>query len=101
MANPRDVGHFYWHPLVYPIKPPVLWERAETQEISEPFRFGVGLSIRLPFTRLALVIGKWGESLNESQALTNAIRGRAMDKEEVDWDYVRFGQEAEAGATEN
>lgn len=91
MANPRDVGSFYWHPLIYPVKPPVLWEKAETQEIDYPYRHGMGISIRFPFTRAALVIGHWKEELEESQALTNAIRGRRMDEEEVDWDHVRFG----------
>jgi len=91
MANPRDIGPFYWHPLVYPVKPPVLWERAETQEIDYPFRGGAGVAIRLPFTRLALVLGKWIAQYEEGVALTNAIRGRALPEEELDWDYVRFG----------
>lgn len=91
MSNPRDVGKFYWHPLVYPVKPPVLWERAETQEIDELFRAGSGFAIRLPFTRLALVIGKWVGRYNESEALTAAIKGRALPEEEINWDHVRFG----------
>jgi hypothetical protein len=76
---------------VYPVKPPILWERAETQEIALPFRGGVGISVRLPFTRLALVVGLWNSSYDESQALTNAIRGRYLPDEEVNWDFVRFG----------
>ena len=91
MANPRTVGSLYWHTLVYSVKPPILWERAETQEIALPFRGGVGVSIRLPFTRLALVVGKWNSSYDESQALTNAIRGRYLPDEEINWDFVRFG----------
>jgi hypothetical protein len=91
LANPRTVGSLYWHTLVYPVKPPILWERAETQEIALPFRGGVGVSIRLPFTRLALVVGKWNSSYDESQALTNAIRGRYLPDEEINWDFVRFG----------
>jgi len=91
LANPRTVGSLYWHTLVYPVKPPILWERAETQEISLPFRGGVGVSVRLPFTRLALVVGKWNSSYDESQALTNAIRGRYLPDEEINWDFVRFG----------
>lgn len=91
MANPRTVGLFYWHTLVYPVKPPILWERAETQEIEIPFRGGVGTSIRLPLTRLALVVGKWNSSYDESQALTNAIHGRPLPEEEIDWNFVRFG----------
>lgn len=102
MANPRSIGSLYWHPLVYPVKPPILWEKAETQEIQEPYRFGTGFAIRLPLTRTALVVGKWRQHFEENQALTNAIRGRMMTEEEVDWDYVRFGgQENQAGATED
>jgi hypothetical protein len=91
VANPKDVGPFYWHTLVYPVKPKEFWERAETQEIAEPYRGGVGVSIRLPLTRLAIVIGKWNASFDEGQALTNAIRGRYLPEEEVDWEYIRYG----------
>ncbi len=91
MANPRDFGPIYWHTLVYPVKPKELWERAETQEIDEPFRGGVGVSIRLPLTRLAIVIGRWNARFDESQALTNAIRGRSLPEEEVDWEFIRYG----------
>jgi hypothetical protein len=97
LANPRDFGPIYWHTLVYPVKPPIMWERAETQEIDDPFRGGVGISIRLPFTRLALVIGRWVSSYSESQALTNAIHGRALPEEEIDWDYVRYGAQNDIG----
>jgi hypothetical protein len=91
VANPRDFGPIYWHTLVYPVKPKELWERAETQEIDEPFRGGVGVSIRLPLTRLAIVIGRWNARFDESQALTNAIRGRSLPEEEVDWEFIRYG----------
>lgn len=91
MANPRDFGPIYWHTLVYPVKPPILWEKAVTQEIDGKYRGGVGLSIRLPFTRLALVLGRWTHVFEESQALTNAIAGRSLSEEEINWDYVRFG----------
>ena len=91
MANPRDFGPIYWHTLVYPVKPKEFWERAETLEIDEPVRGGVGVSIRLPFIRLAIVIGRWNSRFEESQALTNAIRGRALPEEEVDWEFIRYG----------
>ena len=42
MAKTHDVGKFYWHLMTYPVKPPVVLERAETQEIEEPYRFGKG-----------------------------------------------------------
>ena len=91
MANTRDIGSFYWHPLIYPVKPKELWEKAETQEIDYPFRGGSGFSFRLPLTRLALVIGHWNAKYEEGEALTNAIKGRALPENEVNWDHVRFG----------
>lgn len=95
MAKTRDLGKFYWHPMTYPIKPSVVVERAETQEIEEPYRFGKGWCFRLPFTRQSLVIGRWVRQYTESQALTIAVNGREMKQEEVDWDVIRFGAEYE------
>ena len=93
MAKTRDVGKFYWHPMTYPVNPPVLVEKANTQEIDEPYRFGTGICIRLPFTRKSLVVGKWIKSYSESQALTNAVAGRPLRQDEVDWDVIRDGAE--------
>ena len=92
MAKTHDFGkkHF-WHSMTYPVKPPVVFERAETQEIEEPYRFGKGWCLRLPFTRKAIVIGKWVKQYEESTALTVAINGRGMRQEEVDWDTIRYG----------
>ena len=36
-------------------------------------------------------MGKWVKRYTESQALTNAVNGRSMEKDEVDWDMIRFG----------
>lgn len=93
MANPRSIGKFYWHPMVYPVKPPVLVERAETQEIDGDYRFGSGVSLRVPFTRFSLIVGKWVRKYDERIALTHAVKGRAMSQDEVDWDRIRFGAE--------
>ena len=92
MATTKDIGKYYWHGLTYPIKPKCFWEKAETQEIDEPFRSGKGIAIRMPLTRRAIVIGKWSHTdYTESQALTYAIRGRGLKKEEVNWDAIRQG----------
>lgn len=91
MAQTHDVGKFYWHLMTYPVKPPVVLERAETQEIDGQYRFGKGWCLRLPLTRKSIVMGKWVKHYTESQALTNAINGRSMKQEEVDWDIIRFG----------
>ena len=91
MAEPKDFGPIYWHTIVYPVKPKEFWERSETQEIEGQYRGGVGIALRLPLTRLGLVLGRWKTRYEESQALTHAIAGRAMAQTEVDWDTVRFG----------
>jgi hypothetical protein len=95
MAKTHDVGKFYWHLMTYPVKPPVVLERAETQEIDGKYRFGKGWCLRLPLTRKSIVIGKWVKTYSESEALTVAINGRRMDQDEVDWDIIRYGAEYE------
>ena len=89
MAKTHDVGKFYWHTMVYPIKFKGFTDKAETQEIEEPYRAGRGYAIRIPFTKFAIVFGKWGKAYEESYALTRALNGRAMFQEEVDWDKIR------------
>lgn len=95
MANTHNVGKFYWHTMVYPIKPPVLLDKAETQQIEEPYYGGKGWALRLPFTRLAIVVGKWTAAYSESVAFTRAINGRGMLQGEFDWDILRYGGESE------
>lgn len=94
--QPKELGRIYWHALTYPSKPKVLIERAQTQEIDEPYRHGTGWAIRLPFTCKAIVVGLWGESLGESQALSVAIGGRYLPDDQLDWDVVRYGLEVES-----
>lgn len=91
MAKTHDVGPYYWHALVYPVKPPSIIERAETQEIEGQYRGGHGWAIRVPLTRVALIVGKWTTTYDESSGLTRAIVGRAMKQDEVNWDKIRFG----------
>ncbi len=92
MATTKDIGSYYWHGLTYPYKPKGLWEKAETQEIDEPFRRGTGIAVRFPFTKRAIVLGKWATTdYTESEALTYAIRGRGLKKDEVNWDAIRQG----------
>ena len=90
MAKTHDFGKkYFWHFMVYPLKPKVVFETSTTQEIEDPFRFGKGVVFRLPLTRLSIVIGKWVARYEESQALTNAIAGRPVEQDEFDWDNVR------------
>jgi hypothetical protein len=81
--------------MVYPVKPKVFFDRAETQEIDGKYRGGKGWAIRLPLTRLAIVLGMWTEAFSESMALTRAINGRGIAEEDFDWDTVRYGAEYE------
>lgn len=86
----KDVGNIYWHSLTYPYKPKGLVERADTQELDHPFRRGKGIAFRVPFSRKALVMGVWKKTgYTESQALTYAIKGRGLQKSEVNWDKIR------------
>jgi hypothetical protein len=89
MAQTHDVGNFYWHTMTYPVKPGVVFDRAETQEIEEPYRGGKGWAIRFPFTRKAIVIGLWKARYTEGVALTRAINGRGIEESKFDWDTIR------------
>ena len=92
MAQTKDIGSLYWHGITYPVKPKELYEKAESQEIDFPFRHGKGIALRLPFSRKGLVIGKWRKTgFTEGEALTYAINGRSLAKDELDWDNIRLG----------
>ena len=92
----KDFGTFYWHSLTYPYKPKGLYEKADTQEIDPPFRRGKGLAFRFPFSKKAIVIGKWKKTgYTESEALTYAIKGRGLKKEEINWDFIRSKEDVE------
>lgn len=97
MADTRGVGPFFWHGMSYPVKPEIFFDPSETQEIDFPFRRGRGYAVRFPFTKHAIVLGRWQSQHNESEALTYAISGRAMDPDELDWDTVReMGEEIDS-----
>jgi len=89
MANTRSIGNAYWHVLIYPIKPKVVFDKAETQEIAGKFRWGKGWAVRLPLTRCAIVVGIWKQAFPESVALTRAINGRMIEESSFDWDTIR------------
>jgi hypothetical protein len=92
MAATHDMGSYYWTTIKYLRRPRVIVERAESQEIDFPFRRGLGVAFRLPFSTLGIVVGKWiSTAPSESHALSYAIGGRVVSENELDWDYVRFG----------
>jgi hypothetical protein len=90
-------GRMYYHHLEYSTPPKFgkLIERARTQEIDEPFRFGIGIAIRMPFTKKAVVVGKWVHMApDEGTALTYAVMGRVVKDDELEWDTVRYGAQS-------
>jgi len=97
MAATHDIGTYYWTTIRYGVIPKIFVERAETQEIDEPYRRGEGWAFRIPFSTKAVVVGKWlSKAESESHALTYAIGGRLLSETEVDWDKVRWGLEDES-----
>lgn len=84
MPTVHHIGtKIYVHRMEYP---PGRWPLAEvgdTQEIDWPFRTGKGVVIRLPFTRTAVCVGRWGRSIEEDDALTTAIGARWMENHDV------------------
>lgn len=59
--------------LRYPSTEFPVFERSRTVEVSAPFREGAGISFRTPFTRFAIVVGRWGEEGTEEERLTDAL----------------------------
>lgn len=54
-------------------------ETGTTNEIEPPYRGGSSLVVRLPFTRVALVVGRWGPPRSEQEGLLAAIGGQMRD----------------------
>lgn len=67
------------HTMTYPTRKfPVVDTGGDTQEIEWPYRTGKSVVLRVPFTRAALVVGKWTGKRDEQQALTEAIGVREL-----------------------
>lgn len=91
VANIHSVHKFYWHILDYGYKPKSFIEKAETQLIDPPYKYGDGIAIRPPFSTKAVVIGLWkGTIEEETEALTRAINGKPLDNPV--WDKIRYGE---------
>ena len=77
MAKVHEVGkHFYWQRLYWHSDNPPLFHKTTTQEIERPYRHGTSLVVRVPFTKIALVMGKWRSIKGEVDALLTAMQGR-------------------------
>lgn len=80
MPEVYNIGKQYFtHQMEYPTKKFPLLDKGTTQEIEEPFRRGISIVLRAPFSRRALVIGKWTGTQNEEMALSSAIGMREID----------------------
>lgn len=92
MAKVHEVGsRIYWQKLYYHIDNPPLFDTTTTQEIEAPYRYGTCVVARVPFTRLAFILGKWRSEKREVEALLSAMGGRITlangitDEELEDW----------------
>lgn len=92
MAKVHEIGtRLYWQRLWYQIDTPPLFARSHTQEIEPPYRYGTCVVIRLPFTKIAVIVGKWRSHKREVEALLAAMGGRVTkdngitDEELEDW----------------
>jgi hypothetical protein len=93
MSEIKSVHKFYTQIFTYPEIPKVFVEKAYTQLIDPPFHTGVGIAFRVPFTKKALVLGVWVNTLDEGTALTHAIGGRMLPIDDSPtWDHIRSGE---------
>lgn len=78
MAHIIDIGsRFYVQKLYWHVDQPPLVHKTHTTETEYPYRTGRCIVLRVPFRRVALVLGMWvGHSENEEEALLNAMDGR-------------------------
>jgi len=79
MPKVHNIGEdMYIHAMKYPSRKFPLTERGHTQEIESPYREGQGRVVRIPFSRRALVLGRWQHPRTEESALTEAIGMREL-----------------------
>ena len=73
MAQTHDVGSWFFHRMAYPGRKFPLCEKGDTQETSYPYRRATSVVLRLPLTRYALVVGRWGQPQDEEEALLRSL----------------------------
>jgi hypothetical protein len=89
--RPAENRTVYIKTLRYPHRKvaPLLGERAWTQEIEPPYRTGLALAVRIPFTVRAVVLGRWVSAATEEEVDELALRSRRLDvapEELAEWD---------------
>lgn len=87
MPQTHDIGRMFVHSMKLPVKRTwrvQLVEKADTQEISYPYRAGRSVLLRMPWVLRGLVIGVWGEPQeDEDEAMYRALGGVMRDRHEV------------------
>lgn len=82
MASAHDIGNIYLTTMKHlpGTKPPLFERDAETREIDGKYRIGRGVSLRIPFTRRCIVIGRWiDEGGDEEVRLREALQASDLD----------------------
>jgi hypothetical protein len=82
----KSIGPVYITTIKYPkrfLYP--FFEIGWTQEIEEPFRYGKCLVLRLPYGKVGLGIGVWLKQKEENDALLEAIQGREVALDELEF----------------
>lgn len=87
MPQTHDIGKLFVHTMKIPVARSwrvKLVERADTQEISYPYRSGRSVLLRIPWVLRGLVIGVWGDpELDEDEAMYRALGGVMRDRHGV------------------
>lgn len=79
MPEVHNIGsNHFAHTMEYPTRAFPIIDRGSTQEIEWPYRTGRSVVIRVPFTRQAMVVGKWTGEKDEELALSEAIGVREL-----------------------
>jgi hypothetical protein len=79
-------------PMGKPIPNAPLLERGDTQMAEPPYRVGKSVVFRVPFTRTTFVVGWWGRSMDEEEALYRALGGVLRHRDDV---HARVKQQLE------
>jgi len=87
MPQTHDIGRVFMHAMNLPVARTWkvrLIEKADTQEISYPYRAGTSVLLRMPWVLRGLVIGIWGDPHDdEDEAMYRALGGVMRDRHEV------------------
>jgi hypothetical protein len=82
----KFITHLVYPKFTRPRRRPPLWEFAVTiNETEPPFRQGFGWAFRIPFTRIAIIFGKWLDAGgDEDERLRQALKSRDAGADVID-----------------